>query len=96
MSTDSYVVGLVPADERYKMMVKIFEACKDANVLAPDEVEIYFENLAGGVPRPDSSGMMVADIGMAVSDYRGKFESGYEVDLSKVPQNVTVIRFFNS
>lgn len=86
MSTD--VQGFRPPGEQFEKMRAAYEACSEAGVDIPGEVEDFFE----GEP-PDPQGVCV-DIAEAATERPGG--AGYEVDLTKLPAGVTVIRFTNS
>lgn len=90
MSMSTYAVGLRPPDEKWTKMKAIYDACDAAGVDAPDDVSDFFGDKA-----PDPSGVVV-DIDAAVSEYLDEYRQGLEVDLSKLPKDVTVIRFLNS
>lgn len=89
MST--YVVGFKPANAKWKKMKAVWDACKEANTEVPDSVNEFFDGQYPG----DSPGMTV-DIKSAVKEWFDESCSGYEVDLTKLPKDVTVVRFFNS
>lgn len=90
MGMSSYVQGFRPPDEKFEKMRDAYEACVAAGVEIPDPIEDFFE----GAP-PDPQGVDV-DIARAVSERSEDGAVSHEVDLSKVPENVTVIRFTNS
>jgi len=89
MST--HVVGFKPADAKWKKMKAVWDACEDAGTLIPESVEEFF----GNEPPGDRPGMTV-DIEKAVTAWGDECSTGYEVDVTKLPKDVTVIRFFNS
>jgi len=72
-------------------MKKIFEACKAGGIEPPKEVWEFFNYMP-----PDAGGVEV-ELDKAVrswSDNGGR--AGFEVNLSKLPKDVTLIRFYNS
>ena len=87
------MVGIRPPDEKWKRMKSVWDACEAAGVDPPHEINEFFNN----VP-PDGSGVVV-DIerkSSAVTKWIRDDASGFEVDLTKLPKDVTVLRFYNS
>ena len=91
MSMSTYVVGFKPADDKWKKMKAVWDACKAAETDPPEDVEKFFDGQYPG----DSPGMTV-DICQAITEWGDEGSSGYEVDVTKLPKDVTVVRFFNS
>jgi hypothetical protein len=92
MSTSLHVMGFKPPDEKWRQHKAIWDACARANVHPPREtLEFFDENI------PDPAGVVVdlKNCG-AAKTYFGTECSGYEVDITKLPKDVTVIRFVNS
>ncbi len=92
MSMSSYVVGFKAPDEKWLQMKSVYDACKDADVDVPDKVMNYFN-----WEEPGSAGVPV-ELGKhkCVSKYSADMMDGFEVDLKKLPKDITSIRFFNS
>lgn len=75
------------------------DACKEADVAIPLEVLDFFN----GEP-PDPRGVRVEleeyphtkNKHGAVKEYHADMQDGYEVDVTKLPEGVTIIRFYNS
>lgn len=87
MGIECDIVGIEPADEKFKQMKSIWDACKAAGVKVPDEVSKFFE----GVP-PDDAGVTVyfdSDVFRWQDDYR----SGFQVDLESLDPSITMLRF---
>ncbi len=95
MSMSTHICGFKPADEKWKLMKAIWDACAAAKVKPPDEVEQFFEGCD-----PDPAGVVVSEEELekagAVKEYASSSESGYEVDVSKLPKGVKILRFINS
>lgn len=91
MSMSTCVVGFRPADEAWKNMKSIWESCEAAGVEIPKEVLKFFD----GKPPKDKPGAEVS-IKEAVRDWSDEYSQGFEVDLTKLPSNVKVLRFYNS
>lgn len=92
MGMSTHVVGFRPADEEWNRMKAAYNSCKAAKVGVPDAVYQFFDGESPG----DKPGMEV-DIRSAVREWNdGQSRSGYEIDLSKLPSNVKIIRCYNS
>lgn len=90
MGMSRNVCGIVPPDEQWMKMKAVYDACMKADIDIPDEVDEYFDGR-----NPDDKGMQI-DIDDAVEEYSGDSEDGFDVDLSKLPKKVKIIRFTNS
>lgn len=90
MST--HVVGFKPPDDKWKKMKAAWDACEEAEIEVPEEVEEFF----GGEP-PDEAGVTVEIDGHeCCKEYSEEGSSGYEIDISKLPKDVRIIRVYNS
>jgi type IV secretory pathway TraG/TraD family ATPase VirD4 len=90
MGMSTHVVGIKPADEKFNQMRSLWEACEKARVTIPLEVVEFF-----GGETPDEAGVIV-DLENAVQPWRDDSADGYEVDITKLPKDVKIIRFYNS
>ena len=92
MSMSTYVYGIVPVDDKYIQMRDIYNTCIKAGVSVPPEVKSFFDHLP-----PDDKGVIV-DLGRhpCQSVYKAEMQEGIEVDISKVPKPIKIIRFVNS
>lgn len=88
MGMSTHVMGFHPPDERFMCMKSIWDKCTEAGVSIPEEVSKFF-----GHKTPDDVGIQV-DI--PYRKYSGDMVSGIEIDIQKIPPQVTVIRFVNS
>jgi hypothetical protein len=103
MSMSTTLVGIKPADERYRQMEAVWNACEAAGIEKPAEVERFF---LGSPPEP--TGIVVelehwsqggTTYTPGVSPYRTESGQGYEVNLEKLraaEPDVKVLRFVNS
>lgn len=91
MSMSIYVVGFRPADAKWKKMKHIYDACVTAGVSIPEEVDKFFDNESPG----DKPGKEIG-IDTAVTEYNAEMCEGFEVDITKLPSDVKIIRFYNS
>lgn len=92
MGMSMHVVGFKPADDKFKKMKAVWDACKQAGISLPTEAVQFFD----GNP-PDERGVRV-DIrdSDCAWDYESQSCRGFEVDVKKLPKDVTIIRFIVS
>lgn len=85
---ETVVIGFInPDDEIYKKYKKIYDLCKSEDVALPDIVERYFNY-------EDPECKLEAEIPKEV--WCGDNGSGFEINVSDIPQGVSKIRFYNS
>lgn len=92
MSISTFVIGIKPPDETWLKMKAVYDACAQAGVPIPDEVESYFEG-----ERPDEKGVKI-DLYITkpehecISVYREEYYSGWEIEVAKIPKDIKIIR----
>lgn len=97
MSMSTHVVGFHPPDEKWLKMKAVWDACKAAGTSVPTEVERFFNG-----EQPDNNGIEVwldgtfKEMHPSCTRYGAVGKDGFEIDISKLPKNITKIRFFNS
>lgn len=94
MGMSTHVVGIKPPDAKWKKMKAVWDACKSAGISVPDEVCEFFGN-----ETPDPKGVVVElEKQGCVSKYNDadRTAAGFEVDVTKLPADVKIIRFSNS
>lgn len=92
MGMSTHVQGIRPADDRWRAMKSVWDSCKAAGVTPPAEVDLFFEG-----EDPDPAGVVIdLDRHASTREWSDEYRSGYEVVLSELPPEVTVIRFYNS
>ena len=92
MGMSTHVVGFRPPDDKWQAMREAAEACTNANVPIPIGVFDFFE---GEIPDDDTPGMEVR-LGDAVTPFNADASEGFDVDLRMLPEDIHVIRFYNS
>ena len=91
MSMSTNVLGFKPTDDKWRKMKAVWDACMEANVRVPDNVGEFFEHVG-----PDPSGVEVElEDHDCCRGYRGNCKNGFEIDVKKLPKDVTIIRFWN-
>ena len=92
MSMSTHVVGFRPADAKWKAMKAIWDACNEADVAVPAEVDRFFNGESPG----DKPGAEVKIEGTAAIEWRDDYRQGFELDVTKLPKDVHIVRFYNS
>lgn len=90
MGMSTHVVGIKPPDEKWRRMKAVYDACVAGGVMVPQEVWTYFND-----EPPDEAGVTV-NLDKCTREYKHEMSAGYEIDMSKVPADVRLIRFYNS
>lgn len=92
MGMSSHVVGVRPPGGKWLEMKAAYDACLKADVPVPEEVRRFF-----GHDKPDDAGVIVPLEGSVCCRIWGDdSREGFEVDVTKLPPGVTVVRFYNS
>lgn len=95
MSMSTRVVGFKPPGEKWVKMRTIWDACKAAGVEIPGEVMGFFNG-----EEPDPVGVEIPESELrnrgAVKEWGNDYAQGFEVDVTKLGKDVTVLRFYNS
>jgi hypothetical protein len=91
MGMSTHIVGIKPPDEDFMKMLKVYEACREAEVDIPKEVLEFFDYV-----KPDPSGIVVdLPIG-CIKRYSTDGEDRFEVNVEDLPKDIKIIRFYNS
>lgn len=90
MSMSTHISGFKPPDDKWKEMKAVYDACEKAQISIPDSVVKFFD-----YDTPDESGV-TTDIMPYASEWRTDGQDGYQIDLSDLPEDIKIIRFFNS
>lgn len=93
MGMSTHVVGFRrPDDKKFQKYAEIWKSCVEAGVGVPEEVFDYFDG-----EEPDENGVEVRIQGTeAVKLFDRDYYDGFEVDITKLPEDVKIIRFYNS
>lgn len=95
MSMSTHVMGFKPPDAKWHMMKAVYDACIAAGLSVPSEVSAFF-----GHDAPDPAGVTVSQDALqkcgAVKRYQAEMEDGFDIDIKKLPPDVTVVRVVNS
>jgi hypothetical protein len=89
------IVGIIPVDEKYKEMELIFNTCKKNKIAIPNEVVDFFNG-----EHPDPKGTIVELLNYEstyiCTDWSSSSSTGYEIKVEDIPENIKIIRFYNS
>lgn len=92
MGMSTYVKGFMAPDETWNLMKAIWDACNAAGVRTPDPVLKFF-----GYDYPFGQGK---EVDLQKTDcckkYSAESTSGFEIDVTKLPEGVKIVRFYNS
>lgn len=95
MGMSTHVVGFKPPDETWSKMKAAWDSCEAAGVPVPDSVLKFF-----GYSPPDPAGVEVDQKALeacgAVRKWSEEMQEGFEIDVSKVPVDVKIVRVYNS
>ncbi len=98
MSMSTSVQIFRPVDEKWHEMKAAWDACHQARVALPTEVEEFFE----GAPPNEIEGVLVGragsygDLPPWAAHVGLDMQDGFDVDVTKLPKDVKVVRFLNS
>ena len=97
MSMSTHVIGIVPVDAKFRKMWDLRETCIEAGVSLPKEVSEFFRGPDGYDKECDESGMhMEIEKLPCVKEHNAESEQGYEIDIRELPEDVKIIRVYNS
>jgi hypothetical protein len=88
MSMSTHVTGFAPPDETWQKMKAVWDSCLTARIPVPDPVLEFF-----GGEQPDPSGVKIS---LPLREWHDEGGAGYELDVSAIPEQVQVLRFYNS
>ena len=89
MSVSYGVKGLKPITDDYKKRLEIYKSCRELKINPPEEIRKYFEDDG----EPCDEGIIVRLKNDVVRESTGYSSVYYDVDLSKLPDGVTKVRF---
>lgn len=90
MGMYSYVQGMKPKNEEYEKKLQIYKLCKELKMKIPSEIEDFFDG------EVCEHGIICDLPNEAIKEYQEDTNEYFEVDLSKIPKDVTKVRFCNS
>lgn len=92
MSMSTHIEGFRPPDEHSRLMKAVWDACEAAGADIPPCVADFFND-----EEPAEAGVRIDLRGTPCCASWGEGDAeGVEINLSKVPPDITTIRFYNS
>ncbi|MEU7338739.1 hypothetical protein [Streptomyces sp. NPDC007074] len=88
MGMSTRIKGFAPPDERWQQMKTIWDACRAAHIDPPADVERFFD---GAEPNPHGQ-----EVDIPHREWQDDHRQGVEIQTDDIPENVKVIRFYNS
>ena len=83
-----YIEGIVPVDDEWKRMKKVWDACQEAGIDVPDEVAEFFDWKS-----PDDDGMSIElEDGTHYERFSEEMVDGISIVLKHLPKKVQVIK----
>lgn len=93
MGMSTKIVAFVSSnDPIFQKHWRIWTMCRDERVSLPKETEEYFR----GCDSPEDKLTVNLVKGQHYTDYHEDMVEGFEVDITKLPPGVQVLRFYNS
>ncbi len=96
MSMSIHCFAVKPADEAYKRKAEAYRACEAAGVSIPAELSKLFNH-----GRPDPTGILqelandyAKDLHPSCTRHQGDMQTGFEVDIGKLPEGTRFVRFY--
>lgn len=92
MGMNSYIKGIKAPTPEFLKMYAVWKSCYEAGIDPPDSVTEFFED-----EEPNESGILVnlADTDCC-QEYSADMENGCDIEIAKLPEGVTHIRFYNA
>lgn len=88
MSMSTHVIGFKAPDETWQKHKAVWDACDAAGVSVPEETEEFFN-----YEPPDNRGV---EVHLPLSEWSDNSRLGYEIEMAKLPEGLTHIRFYNA
>lgn len=88
MGMSTHVIGFRPPDDAWKRHKAVWDSCNTANVVVPDATVAFFDYRG-----PDERGV---EVELTTEKYNTEGREGIEVDVSKLPPGLSIIRFYNA
>lgn len=94
MSMSTGVFGIRPPEGKWKEMKRIYDACKRLNEDVPKFVLEFFNYRD---PEPDGVCVELEELDNGcVREWCDEYRQGLEIEVAKLPKDVTIIRFYNA
>ncbi len=95
MGMSTHIKGFKPPDDKWRAMKAVYDACMAAKISIPEDVEKFFND-----DTPDEQGVVIEERALiacgAARAWGGSGREGFEIDIKKLPADVTVVRVYNA
>lgn len=97
MGMSSHISAFIPdTDATYQKHKKVLLVCEEAGVELPKETAEYFGSKSAEKYLLEEKLSVGLKLNQHYTEYSADMSEGFEVDLTKLPQGVTKLRFVNS
>lgn len=95
MST--HITAFIPdSDPTYQKHLAVFKACQNADVSLPKETADYFGSNEPYYGLEEEKLEFKLEKGIHYKEWSAEMCQGFEIDINKIPKEVSKIRFYNS
>jgi len=95
MGMSTNICGVRSPDEKWVKRVKAWKACVEAGISPPEELQKYFDDLECWTPEIDKGPEICLIDTECCQEYNMESTFGFEIELSKLPEGITHIIFYN-
>ena len=87
------IFGIKPKDEKWNQMMNAYNACVNASVPVPKDVMVFFD-----YRNPNEMDGLEIDMDnhKSVQKYNDDSQSGFTIEIGKLPKDIKYIRVVNS
>lgn len=89
MGMSTHVIGFMLPNEKFNKMKELWDLCNELTISPPPEVAEFFNN---DNPNPFGAEVNIDD---CISEFKGEYAEGFDVDIRKLPKKVHIIRILN-
>lgn len=91
------IMGVIPKDEKYEIMLRVFDVCREAGIKCPEEVVDFFQLddfSRDYVPPHDGMEVDLRETDIVERTGNEIYRGGacYDIDVSQLPENIKIIR----
>ena len=95
MST--HIIAFIPdTDPTFQKHLSVYNVCREAGVSLPKETADYFGSNQPYSGLPEEKLEFKLEKGVHYKNFSQNMCQGFEIEIDKLPKEVTKIRFFNS
>lgn len=98
MGMTTHIIGIKLSDKKWNAMKKVWDACAEAGINAPDDVAKFFN-----YEEPNNIGVIIdlkpnklSTVTHGVSIWNEDQREGFDVRIQDLPKDIDIIRFYNA